>query len=69
MVEGLITSTFSDDKIIEIGVVLDLDSRLGKEQHIAMEIAAGTFSNDSLQISIQNVSFNQDLLNTSISGS
>lgn len=69
VVEGLITSTLCDDKMIEIGAVLDLDSRMGKEQKIAMEIAANTFSNDNLQISIQNVYFSQNLLNTSISGS
>jgi len=37
----------SDSKVISIGVIVDVNSRIGKEQELAMEIAAQSYNNTS----------------------
>lgn len=37
----------SDNKVISIGVIIDGDSRIGKEQEVAMDIAAQSYNNTS----------------------
>jgi len=37
----------SENKVISIGVIIDGDSRIGKEQEVAMDIAAQSYNNTS----------------------
>ncbi|MCI40025.1 glutamate receptor 3.4, partial [Trifolium medium] len=37
----------SDNKVISIGVIIDGDSRIGKEQEVAMDIAAQSYNKTS----------------------
>jgi len=56
----------SDNKVISIGVIVDVNFRIGKEQELAMEIAAQIYNNTSknykLALYFQN--FTKDTLNT-----
>lgn len=36
-----------DKKVITIGAIIDVNSRIGKEQQVAMEIAAQNYNNTS----------------------
>lgn len=36
-----------DNNVISIGAIIDVDSRVGKEQQVAMEIAALSYNNTS----------------------
>lgn len=39
--------TNEDSKVISIGAIIDVNSRVGKEQRVAMDIAAQSFNNTS----------------------
>ncbi|CAL0312081.1 unnamed protein product [Lupinus luteus] len=40
-------TTNADSKVISIGAIIDINSRIGKEQQVAMDIAAQTYNNTS----------------------
>lgn len=40
-------ATNGDSKVISIGAIIDVNSRIGKEQQVAMDIAAQIYNNSS----------------------
>jgi ionotropic glutamate receptor len=48
LIHGIQGETMNlDKKVISIGVIVDGDSRIGKEQEVAMDIAAKSYNNTS----------------------
>lgn len=42
-----VEATNEDNKVISIGAIIDVNSRIGKEQQVAMDIAAQSYNNTS----------------------
>lgn len=42
-----VEATNGDNKVISIGAIIDVNSRIGKEQHVAMDLAAQNYNNTS----------------------
>lgn len=47
LVSSVLNRSYGDKKVIPIGAILDVNTRMGKEQQVAMEIAVQNYNNTS----------------------